>query len=561
MKPHDETLGQESSSDQMTSSNGLSAGDSGEKIPNEELTGLLPDSLNVVRIANSRKDGGRKKGENPVDSGYAWVVMIASFGIQFLLIGYIKSMGVLFVELQSRFHSTSAETSLIVGTMEMTGTVFSPLVMVFLLKRASPRTCCLIGSVFLVVGVAGNAWFSKIELLCLTQGVIFGIAIGLQFGTPFVALTQYFDKRRALATSISTCGASMGGVVFPLIFRRLLDEYAFEGGVLMMAGVQMHAFIFSALLVPIQNHSRRRRDQFKGSLIEMEPMERGNSEKYPNINYVECGNIPIKSCEPCEEEGMKENLNILQEMVVTYEQKGISEYCLTSTKTSPGASDSKNRKGSCASCLNKGSLLRSFTFWLLCGFYLFASMGSAVPQTFIPALAEERGLTKDEGAFLLSILNILDIPAHLIPGAIVNFWKIRPTRMSVLPMLIVGIVSNLTPFFNSYSTMLTMSILYGLFMGTYLVMQSLITIELLGAENFPRAMGIYYGITSLGPAISYPICGALKDMSQSYMMSFHYLGTAAILATLILIVAPVVRKHELRREALQTSKGDNSANI
>lgn len=58
-----------------------------------------------------------------------------------------------------------------------------------------------------------------------------------------------------------------------------------------------------------------------------------------------------------------------------------------------------------------------------------------------------------------------------------------------------------------HSSMLSMSIVYGLFMGTYFVMQPLIAIELLGAENFPRAMGIYYGITGLGPAISYPFCG------------------------------------------------------
>ncbi|KAK0055582.1 monocarboxylate transporter 5 [Biomphalaria pfeifferi] len=520
---------------------------------------LLDEAIKESNLVKEKKDvsiDDTGKNFHPVDKGYAWIVMIAAFGIQFLLIGYIRSLGVLFVELQSRYNSTSAEVYVIVAAMELTGSIASPMVLGFVLKRTSPRICCLLGSVFMVIGVAGNAWFSRLDLLCLTQGACFGISIGLLFGTPFVALTQYFDKRRALATSISSCGASLGGVVFPLLFRRLLDDYAFEGGVLLIAGVLLHAFIFSILLIPIENYKKRKSD-FMDSLLQMDPIDQSVDDNLNNEDTVvqkiiapETAITMHTNISPDNDSCALKDNNIQNSTNLSEEGHSISN--------------------TCSSCLHRNRLFRSVTFWILCGFYMSASIGLAVPQTFLPALAEEKGLTKDDGSFLVSLLNILDIPAHLIPGAIVNFRLLRPTRMCIVPMLVVGIMSNLTPFFVSYSSMLSMSIVYGLFMGTYFVMQPLIAIELLGAENFPRAMGIYYGITGLGPAISYPFCGTtglepaisypfcgvLKDLSQSYTWTFHYLGTAAFMATALLVVGPMARKCDERRGIFLT-KGNN----
>lgn len=263
-----------------------------------------------------------------------------------------------------------------------------------------------------------------------------GISIGLLFGTPFVALTQYFDKRRALATSISTCGASLGGVVFPLLFRRLLDDYAFEGGVILIAGVLLHAFIFSILLVPIENYKKRKND-FMDSLLQMDPIDQSMDDNLNNEDTV-----VQKIIAPETAITMQTNISPDNDSCALKDNN-----IKNSTNLSEEGHSISN---TCSSCFHSNRLFRSATFWILCGFYMSASIGSAVPQTFLPALAEEKGLTKDDGAFLVSLLNILDIPAHLIPGAIVNFRLLRPTRMCVVPMLVVGLMSNLTPFFVSY---------------------------------------------------------------------------------------------------------------
>ena len=58
-------------------------------------------------------------------------------------------------------------------------------------------------------------------------------------------------------------------------------------------------------------------------------------------------------------------------------------------------------------------LLRSVSFWVLVVFFFCAQCGETVPQVYIPALAREKGLSRDQSATLLSVMNLLDIPGDI----------------------------------------------------------------------------------------------------------------------------------------------------
>ncbi|KAM0323756.1 hypothetical protein ACHAQA_008693 [Verticillium albo-atrum] len=126
------------------------------------------------------------------EGGYGWVIVVcvalinmhtwglnASFAV--FLAYYLKS---------SQFDGTSPIVFAFVG-----GLAFALALMTAPLVTISVRS---LGSRF------------------LTQGVFFGLGVGLSFNSTVSIISQYFDKRRSFANSLSTCGSGFGGLVYSL---------------------------------------------------------------------------------------------------------------------------------------------------------------------------------------------------------------------------------------------------------------------------------------------------------------------------------------------------------
>ena len=52
--------------------------------------------------------------------------------------------------------------------------------------------------------------------------------MSLLYGPSIYMMTQYFNHRRPLATSVSSCGATLGGVLLPLCIRVFLDNFSLQ---------------------------------------------------------------------------------------------------------------------------------------------------------------------------------------------------------------------------------------------------------------------------------------------------------------------------------------------
>lgn len=75
----------------------------------------------------------------------------------------------------------------------------------------------------------------------LAQGVGLGISFGLLFNLAVSVPTHWFMKRRATALGIQAAGSSVGGVIFPILIRRLLTEIGY--------GWTMRLIGFGALII------------------------------------------------------------------------------------------------------------------------------------------------------------------------------------------------------------------------------------------------------------------------------------------------------------------------
>jgi MFS family permease len=78
----------------------------------------------------------------------------------------------------------------------------------------------------------------------LCQGVGMGIGAGLLYVPALAIQAHHFRQRRALAMGIVVTGASMGGVVFPIMLNQLFNERS----VGFQWGVRASGFVVAAML-------------------------------------------------------------------------------------------------------------------------------------------------------------------------------------------------------------------------------------------------------------------------------------------------------------------------
>lgn len=109
----------------------------------------------------------------------------------------------------------------------------------------------VIGGVLSAVGFTLSRLVRQIWLLFVTFGFISGIGLSMTFTGAVVAVTYYFDRRRALATGltgktrlllrcssqITVCGTGLGTAVFAPLVDFLLSVFKWNGALLWLGGI------------------------------------------------------------------------------------------------------------------------------------------------------------------------------------------------------------------------------------------------------------------------------------------------------------------------------------
>lgn len=84
-----------------------------------------------------------------------------------------------------------------------------------------------VGSFLTVFSLMMTSICTKYWQLILAQGVCVGLGSGCLFVPSIAVVATYFTTKRAFATGIAVGGSSIGGIIFPIMFRRLQPVIGF----------------------------------------------------------------------------------------------------------------------------------------------------------------------------------------------------------------------------------------------------------------------------------------------------------------------------------------------
>lgn len=188
----------------------------------------------------------------PPDGGYGWVVVACQTTINAMTWGLNASYAVYLSHFtapgSSYFKGTTTLQYTFVGGVSVGMALFSSPIATLLNNKYGHRVPMLIGCVleataFICASFAHNFW----ELF-MAQGVLFGISMGLLF-TPSVGIpSQWFTRRRALATGICAGGSGLGGIIFNLGTNAMIINISLEWAYRITAIIVLVANLTATLL-------------------------------------------------------------------------------------------------------------------------------------------------------------------------------------------------------------------------------------------------------------------------------------------------------------------------
>lgn len=96
----------------------------------------------------------------------------------------------------------------------------------------------------------------------LAQGVVIGLGNGFLFVPGVATIPQYFSTKKALANGIAASGSSIGGIVYPIAFRKLEQSIGFGWAVRVLGFIALGTMAFSIAVMKQRVMPKMKRDLF-----------------------------------------------------------------------------------------------------------------------------------------------------------------------------------------------------------------------------------------------------------------------------------------------------------
>lgn len=205
--------------------------------PEFQTAPAVPEPGPGKEAANSRPPSNKA----PPDGGLlAWLQVAGSWVLFFNTFGLINTFGVYqtYYESGQLFRSTSSNISWI-GSIQayiifFVGTLTGPL-----FDLGHFRVLLVVGSFLVVFGHMMLSLCHEYWQVLLAQGFTIGLGSGLLFIPSLAIMPSYFSRNVGFAIGIAVSGSSVGGIIYPIVFYRLIKEIGFGWSVRVLGFIAM----------------------------------------------------------------------------------------------------------------------------------------------------------------------------------------------------------------------------------------------------------------------------------------------------------------------------------
>jgi MFS family permease len=165
----------------------------------------------------------------PPDGGaHAWLVCFGTFCAFTSSFGWLNSVGVFQAYYQNHFlQSYSSSTISWISSVQVFIIFGGGIIFGKLFDDNGPRWLLISGTFLQVLGLLMTAQSTKFYQFFLAQAVCSSIGASCIYYASAGAISTWFLKKRATAFGIAAMGASIGGVFFPIMVTRLVDQIGF----------------------------------------------------------------------------------------------------------------------------------------------------------------------------------------------------------------------------------------------------------------------------------------------------------------------------------------------
>ncbi|KAF3392496.1 putative transporter MCH2 [Penicillium rolfsii] len=186
------------------------------KKPEQDVQSLRDQTDELIEPSSQLTDP--PEDSSPPDGGYGWVCTVAAAIINAHSWGFNSAYAV-FLAHYMKNNIYPGATSLqyaLVGSLSLTCLMLTSPVATLAVRKIGIRSTMVCGVVLETASLLCASWATEIWHLFLTQGLVFGMGLGLIFIPVAAVVPQWFTTKRSLASRISLAGAGLGGAVYSL---------------------------------------------------------------------------------------------------------------------------------------------------------------------------------------------------------------------------------------------------------------------------------------------------------------------------------------------------------
>jgi MFS family permease len=187
-------------------------------------------------------------GPSPPPNGglTAWLHVLGSFMLYFNTWGIMNAFGVYqnYYESGELFQTTSSNISW-VGSIEAFLLLAMGIIAGPIYDRGYMRSILIFGTFMVVFGHMMLSLCHEYWQVVLAQGFVVGIGTGFLF-VPCVAIVpQYFSTKLGMALGIAVSGSALGGIIYPVVLFRLINDIGFAWAVRVMGFIALGTLMIS----------------------------------------------------------------------------------------------------------------------------------------------------------------------------------------------------------------------------------------------------------------------------------------------------------------------------